>query len=82
MSFTNRPGLLTFAAVILSTTFIAGCAVRAGYYDPYYHDRHRWATEEPYYDHWERETHRRHEEFRRRQRQEQREYWEWRHHQH
>jgi hypothetical protein len=73
---------LTFIFAAMSTTMIAGCTVHAGYYDPAYHDRHRWAGEQPYYNRWESDTHRRHEEFRRRQRHEQREYWEWRHHQH
>ena len=82
MSHKNRFGLLTLAAVMAGTTLITGCTVRAGYYDPYYHDRHQWAAEQPYYYRWERETRRRHEEFRRRHAEEQNEYWEWRHHQH
>ena len=73
-------GLLTTVLIIASVG--TGCEVRAGYYDPYYHDQHRWAVEEPYYSRWEGETHRQHEDFRRRSKQEQKEYWDWRHHQH
>lgn len=65
-----------FAALITAAGISTGCEVRAGYYDPYYHDQHRWAVEEPYYSRWEGETHRRHEEFRRRNKEEQRQYWE------
>lgn len=82
MSYTNRLGLLAIAAAIVSTTFITGCTVHAGYYDPYYRDHHQWVVEEPYYGRWETETHRRHEEFKQRKKEEQREYWEWRHRQH
>jgi hypothetical protein len=74
--------LLAFAAAIVGSSFLAGCTVHAGYYDPYYRDRHTWVVEQPYYSRWEADTHRRHEEFRHRKRQEQHEYWEWRHHQH
>jgi len=82
MLFRNRLALLAFAACIASTTFIAGCTVHAGYYDPYYHDHHQWAVEEPYYSRWEAETHRQHEEFKQRKKEEQRAYWDWRHQQH
>ena len=59
-----------------------GCAVRGSYrvYDPEYHDYHQWDNNEVvYYQRWEGETHRRHENFRRRNREEQNEYWNWRH---
>ncbi len=69
--------LLTFAAGLA-----VGCTVHAGYYDPYYHDRHPWGGETVYYQHWENDTHRHHEDFKKRSREEQREYWDWRHHQH
>ena len=49
-------------------------------YDPEYHDYHQWDNNEVvYYQRWEGETHRRHENFRRRNREEQNEYWNWRH---
>ena len=82
MRYAGRLGRLVFAALLVGTCFTTGCTVHAGYYDPYYHDRHPWVVEEPYYSRWETETHRRHEEFKHRRREEQHEYWEWRHHQH
>jgi hypothetical protein len=80
MNTLKRVALTLLTATAIPTVFCTGCTVRAGYYDPYYHDRHRWVVEEPYYGTWERESHRRHQEYRRRNKEEQREYWEWRHH--
>jgi hypothetical protein len=59
---------------------MTGCAVHARVYDPYYHDYHPWNHDEiVYYQNWERETHREHRDFRRRNSDEQKEYWDWRH---
>ncbi len=38
--------LVTVIAVPL---FCSGCEARVGVYDPYYHDCHGWAAEDPYY---------------------------------
>ncbi len=65
-------------AAVLST----GCTVHARVYDPYYHDYHVWATEEPYYTQWEHDTHRDHEDFNKRNKSDQKAYWDWRHNQH
>ncbi len=43
---------ILLAAGMITPAFIAGCTVHAGVYDPYYHDHHVWATEEPYYSQW------------------------------
>jgi hypothetical protein len=54
-----------------------------GYYnDPYYHDRHHWDNNEVvYYNQWTVETHHdRHREFRHLNKNEQKQYWDWRHH--
>jgi len=57
----------------------AGCAGHR-YYDPYYHDYHRWGPEEDrYYRQWETENHREHREWSQRSPEEQKEYWDWRH---
>lgn len=78
--------LVSFALItaLVAPVVIAGCAARVetGYrvYDPYYGDYHVWDNSEVvYYQQWEKETHRRHEDFRKRDQEEQREYWEWRH---
>ena len=81
MTHTNRIRLLVLAAAMVTAPFITGCTVHAGYYDPYYGGYRGWAAQQPYYYRWERESHRRHEEFEHRNREEQREYWQWRHHQ-
>lgn len=70
------------AASIAVPTFCSGCSVHAGVYDPYYHDHHQWAAEEPYYNRWEVETRRDHRDFDRRSDDEKKEYWDWRHKQH
>ena len=57
---------------------ITGCAARV--YDPYYHDYHTWNDGEVvYYHQWEHDTHRRDEDFRKRSKDEQKEYFDWRH---
>jgi hypothetical protein len=71
---------LLLAAALASPLAITGCAVRARVYDPYYHDYHHWNHDEiVYYQNWERESHREHRDFRQRNSDEQKEYWDWRH---
>lgn len=75
-------------SLLLTTSFTipilcGGCAVHARVYDdPYYHDRHDWGAEQPYYSRWEAETHREHRDFDKRSDDEKKEYWDWRHNQH
>ena len=78
---------IVIAATMLSPVMITGCAVHAGVgyrvYDPYYEDYHVWEGPEiGYYNQWSVETHRPHREFRTIPREEQREYWHWRHDHH
>ena len=70
---------LVLAAAIACPAFLSGCAVHARVYDPYYHDYHVWVDEEPYYSQWENNTHREHKDFNKRNKDEQKEYWDWRH---
>ena len=66
---------------LVAPALVAGCATRV--YDPYYHDYHTWNDGEVvYYHRWENETHRHDEDFRKRNKDEQKEYWDWRHSQH
>ena len=61
-----------------------GCGVHAyRVHDPYYNDDHRWNRGEAgYYQRWEVETHHDHVDFRTRNTDEQKQYWDWRHNQH
>ncbi len=72
-----QSGLL--AAAFAAAVFTSGCTVHAGYYDPYYHDHHPYAGEVAYYQQWETETHRQHVDLNHRSKDEQKQYWDWRH---
>lgn len=76
--------LCTFllAGVMAAPVMMSGCAAHAEYrvYDPYHSDYHHWDHDEDgYYVQWEVETHRRHRDFRKRDAEDQKEYWNWRH---
>ncbi|MFZ0213093.1 MAG: hypothetical protein WBE20_12870 [Candidatus Acidiferrales bacterium] len=61
---------------------MGGCAAHGYYrvYDPEYRDYHVWNHDEVvYYQQWEHDTHRRHVDFKRRNQDEQNQYWNWRH---
>jgi hypothetical protein len=73
---------LALAAAVALPVFIAGCAVHARVYDPYYHDYHGWNGEVVYYNQWEHDTHRDHVDFGRRNDSDKKEYWDWRHNHH
>ncbi|HTW79397.1 MAG TPA: hypothetical protein VME23_07650 [Terracidiphilus sp.] len=77
--FKNLPAF-ALCATLAAPLLIAGCAVHARVYDPYYHDYHDWNGETVYYNQWETETHRRHVDFNKRPPDEQKQYWDWRHH--
>ncbi len=70
---------LVLTAAISAPLFIAGCAVHARVYDPYYNDYHVWDNETVYYSQWEHDTHRDHKDFKERSKDEQKQYWQWRH---
>jgi hypothetical protein len=79
--------LFVLGVVFTSATMLAGCSARVstGYrvHDGYYNDDHVWDNNEVgFYGRWEGETHRKHVDFRRRNANEQKEYWTWRHNQH
>ena len=73
---------LLLATVLALPIVCSGCAARANVYDPYYHDHHAWAAEQPYYSQWELETHRDHMDFGKRSEDDRKAYWDWRHSQH
>jgi hypothetical protein len=83
--------IASILSAVLSTievswpVIFSGCAAHAFYrvYDPGYSDYHVWDKDEAgYYQHWEVETHRRHRDFRKRNSDELKEYWTWRHSHH
>lgn len=69
------------AAVLASPVIISGCGGHPyRVYDPYYNGYRDWNhNENVYYKQWENETHRQHQEFRKRSDADQKEYWDWRH---
>jgi hypothetical protein len=75
-------GLRLVVAALASAATLTGCGVGTySYYDPYYHDYHRWdRAEAGYYRQWEVGSHRSHMDFRRRSPAEQHEYMNSRHH--
>ncbi len=79
--------LTTFALslALVAALVVGGCSARVGYrsYDPYYNDYHTWDhSEVTYYRQWETNTHRDHKDFDKRNKDEQKEYWDYRHNQH
>jgi hypothetical protein len=81
-----RRSLLVAAALVLPV-ISSGCAARVGVgvgyrsYDPYHTDYHVWDDHERvYYNNWVVETHRdAHRDYRKLKKDEQKQYWDWRH---
>lgn len=70
---------LFVAAVFCVPLLATGCGGQRGYYDPYYHQHYPYAEENSFYLQWESDTHRHHEDFNRRSKAEQKQFWDWRH---
>jgi len=80
----KNTGLFLSGLILAGSFALAGCAARVqtGYrvYDVDHDDYHVWSNDEVvYYSRWENETHRKHRDYNRRSREEQHEYWQWRH---
>ncbi len=76
---TLHPLLRRFVPMLLATAIALpvlcnGCTAGVRVYDPYYHDYHGWAAEEPYYSQWEHDTHREHQDFNKRNKDDQKAY--------
>jgi hypothetical protein len=74
---------LLLGAALVTPLIGTGCAGHAGYrvYDPYHSDYHRWDDHETvYYNQWVTENHRENRDFRKLDKDEQKQYWDWRHH--
>ena len=70
------------AVALAGPVLIAGCEGEVRTYDAGYGDYHRWNHGEVvYYNNWEHETHRDHVDFAKRNDEEKKEYYTWRHNQ-
>ncbi|MGA9882640.1 MAG: hypothetical protein WBQ34_02855 [Candidatus Acidiferrales bacterium] len=72
---------LVLASMLLSPIAMIGCAAHGEYrvYDPDDGTYHNWNHgEATYYNQWEVETHRHHQDYRKRSQDDQRQYWQWR----
>ncbi len=83
MRFSLRNVAPLFLAMALAgPVLISGCAEHPRYYDAYYTDYHTWNHGEVvYYNRWEHDSHRDHEDFAKRSEDEKKEYYTWRHNQ-
>ena len=70
---------LVLLTALVSPVVLSGCEDHR-VYDPYYNDYHVWNNDEVvYYHRWEHDTHRDDRDFNHRSKDEQKEYWTWRH---
>lgn len=70
---------LALTTALSAPMLFGGCSTHRTY-DPYYNDYHAWNNDEVvYYNRWEHDTHRDHRDFKKRNADEQKEYWTWRH---
>jgi hypothetical protein len=73
-------GTILLAAATLAPLALSGCAARVRVYDDYHADYHYWdGREDRAYRAWLAERHYEYREYARLNREEQREYWNWRH---
>ncbi len=73
-------GTLFLAAAALSPLAMSGCAARVRVYDEYHADYHSWNDrEDRAYQMWLAERHYEYREYVRLNKEQQREYWNWRH---
>ena len=70
---------LLVAAAFCLPLLTTGCAQHRYYYDSYTHQRYPYAEENTYYVQWENDTHRQHEDFNKRSKEDQKAYWDYRH---
>jgi hypothetical protein len=73
-------GTLALGAGMLAPMVVSGCAAHVRYYDDYYADYHPWNEGEVRaYRVWLGERHYEYREFKTLSREQQRDYWRWRH---
>jgi hypothetical protein len=88
MKWKHQIGRALRLGAAIAPLAVAGCMVHHGYgggaevrfYDADHRDYHAWNDGEVvYYQRWEADSHREHRDFDRRDRDEQKDYWNWRH---
>lgn len=73
-------GSLLLIASLAAPIATIGCAAHARYYDVEYRDYHRWSpAEDRYYRQYLAERHEQYRDFNKRNKEEQADYWKWRH---
>lgn len=73
-------GTLVLGATIVAPVFASGCAAHTRYYDEYHTDYHTWNNGEVgAYRGWIGERHYEYRDYNRLSREQQRDYWNWRH---
>jgi hypothetical protein len=73
-------GTLVLGTALVAPLLTSGCAARVRYYDDYYSDYHPWNDGEARaYRVWLGERHYEYREFNHLSREQQRDYWHWRH---
>jgi hypothetical protein len=77
-------GSLLLAAAFLAPAVTTGCGGHSyRVYDPYHNDYHRWDSHETvYYNQWTTDNHRDNRDFRKLNKDDQKQYWDWRHSHH
>jgi hypothetical protein len=77
------------SSLLLATAFLAPAVTTAcgpheyRVYDPYHNDYHHWDSHETvYYNQWTVENHRDNRDFRKLNKDDQKQYWDWRHNHH
>lgn len=73
-------GTLLLSAAMIAPVLASGCAAHARYYDEYHADYHTWNSREiGAYRVWTGERHYEYRDYNRLSREQQRDYWNWRH---
>jgi hypothetical protein len=77
-------GSLLIAVAFLAPAVTTGCGGHSyRVYDPYHNDYHRWDNHETvYYNQWATDNHRDNRDFRKLNKDDQKQYWDWRHSHH
>lgn len=78
-SWIRKGSPVLLGAALAASLLSVGCTEQVRVDDPYHGDSHVWSEEAPHYSQWERDTHRDHVDFNKRNDADKKEYWDWRH---
>jgi hypothetical protein len=79
MPVTRRFFTFALTVAFCSAAATTGCKSETVYHDTVTNESHPRSTEEPIYRQWESNTHREHVDLEKRNSDEQKQYWDWRH---